>query len=79
MLNITDFPIEYIIDIKVVSLFFDNDSDIIQIDDYYLISYWNKTLEIQIDFRNPNHLSLNSINKDNIMISFEQPWFFTDY
>ena len=44
--SIEDFPVEDIMTIYVVSVFHDFDSEPIAIDDYFLVSYVNKTIQV---------------------------------
>ena len=60
----TGVVLDSIIGLKVVSSFHALDSELIAIDDYHLVYYGNQTLVIQVDFLNPNHISMDPIDKD---------------
>ena len=57
--DVQSFPIEEIVALFVVSSHHDFDSDLISIADFKLIKFQDKILEIQIDFANPNYISMD--------------------
>lgn len=73
-----DFPIERFVDLRVVSSFYDFDSDLIAINDYTVAAYEEQIFEIQIEFKHPNYISKNVLAKDWLIIKFKEPHFFID-
>ena len=70
--DIQDFPIDDILSLSVASQFYEFDSVLIKIEDFYLVSYVDKTIEIQIDFLNPEFLSMDLREKDQLIIHFKE-------
>ena len=77
--DIQDFPIEEVLSVSVASQYYEYDSELISIDDFYLVSYVPETIEVQIDFLNPSFLSMDLSEKDELVIFFKEHEFFTDY
>ena len=74
----TDIDVKSIISLKVVSSFHSYGSELIAIEDYRLISYANDTVVIQVDFLNPNNISMDPVDKDFLLIEVKELRYFQD-
>ena len=78
--NLTaEFRAESILNLKVQSTMHEHDSEWIEIESYHIDRYNDRTLNIQVNFLNPDYLSLVATEKDQLMVDLIKPLFFLDY
>ena len=52
--------------------------DRLSIESYELVSYQNKTLKVQVNFKFPEYISMNKLDLDRLRVLFKETWFFID-
>ena len=78
--NLTaEFKAESILNLNVLSTIHEDDSEWIVIESFHIDRYDGRTLTIQVNFLNPDYLSLVATEKDSLRIEMTKPLFFHDY
>ena len=75
----SEFKADSILNLKVQSTMHEHDSEWIEIESYHIDRYNGRTLNIQVNFLNPDYLSLVATEKDWLMVDLIIPLFFLDY
>ena len=71
-----NFPFETIVGLSVISAIYEDNLEKIDIVDYRLISFDDRTLKIQVNFAQPSYISVDFVNKEQLEVRFLKTWFF---
>lgn len=55
-----------------------HEKDVLDIESVEMISFEERTLKIQINFKHPNYISMNVLDKDKLIVVFRDTWLFID-
>ena len=75
---VSDFKVDSVLDLRVTSSLYEPDSEFIQIKSVSLVKYEGKSLVLQVEFLNPDYISLDAIDRDVLLITVSNSLFFND-